>query len=192
MTATEIYAASQMFFPPPPAAEFCIKTIKRMRPGAGVYFLYDGQHCVYVGESVDVRKRLSGHEHLNQCDGIGVIWCESSQRKRVECFYIGLLDPRLNHQHSQINKPLPKTRRPSLWQSHSFVLRKTWLFLLKNPGASLTEMRKCGIGWRTRSKVVRDVIRRLEEWGFVGTEVEYTNGRPKVRIYPKHLTPAPR
>jgi DNA-binding PadR family transcriptional regulator len=48
-------------------------------------------------------------------------------------------------------------------------------------------MRKCGIGWKTRSKVVRDVIRRLEEWGFVGTEVEYTNGRPKVRIYPKQL-----
>lgn len=64
----------------------------------GVYFLYKGEDCVYVGGSANVRKRLSSHQHRNKCDSIEFIPCKVGEINQLEKFHIENLKPPLNRQ----------------------------------------------------------------------------------------------
>jgi excinuclease UvrABC nuclease subunit len=100
MNARQTWKLAKLFFPPPPTPDRVDIAIEKALSDSGVYFMYQRGVCVYVGESIDVRKRLNSHEQLEGIDYVGVIYCDSCQRKRLECFYIGLLNPERNHQNT--------------------------------------------------------------------------------------------
>jgi hypothetical protein len=81
-------------FPAEPCETFSVDEVRAMAPFCGVYFAYnDDGACHYVGESRNVASRVS------KCRGeigdrrIGVIKCEPHERKRIEAFYVAMLDP---------------------------------------------------------------------------------------------------
>jgi len=77
---------------PPPTHSVC--DVRRMRPFCGVYFAFneDGS-CHYVGESEDVTKRVSKSRPEIASRMIGLIECMPHDRKRIEAYFVALLDP---------------------------------------------------------------------------------------------------
>lgn len=70
-----------------------------MESFCGVYFSFDADgSCHYVGESVDVTTRVSRSRSEIGDMVIGLIKCERHERKRIEAYFIGLLDPPGNSQ----------------------------------------------------------------------------------------------
>ncbi len=63
-----------------------------------VYFLWRAEVCVYVGQSTNLKKRLSRHKKLMQGDRITWIYFPKADLNRAEGFYIWLLRPRRNRQ----------------------------------------------------------------------------------------------
>lgn len=80
---------------PPP--DFYFSDVRSMQPFSGLYFAYQGQQCVYVGESCDVPRRVTRRrKELSGLTGIGVLECNPADRKALESFFIGLLRPPRN------------------------------------------------------------------------------------------------
>lgn len=96
MTASELYEAAKYFFPPPPSPRLSCSCLDLLPNRPGVYFFWEGGFVIYVGESVNLKKRLCGHEHKSDTRRVSFIECDKSQRRRLEAFYIGVLDPVLN------------------------------------------------------------------------------------------------
>lgn len=172
MTAAEIYETARYFFPPPPSAEFYASDAARLPRSSGVYFIYEGVRIVYVGESVCLRDRLSCHEHATQSRMVSFIECDRHQRKRLESFYIGLLNPPLNSQSTE------RCRIDRIKASGKSLCRRAYEHVTSNPGCSLSELRKA-IGWKHRSAKVRSLIQRMTEWGFICEHQRQTKGRTK-------------
>lgn len=65
---------------------------------SGVYFLYQGSVVVYVGQAVDIRRRLAGHiaEGVKVFDGISFVPCAPSGLLTAERRYIQKLRPIYN------------------------------------------------------------------------------------------------
>ena len=174
MQISDIYQAAKYFFPPPPIphgeATDCIPA------SAGVYFIYEDQSIVYVGESINLRKRLRRHLHLTPSRKVTVIQCDVSQRKRLESFYIGVVNPPLNRESTFRCKAGNVKRKMS-----ASLYRRVHSFVSANPGCSLSELRHALGGSRT-SRVVRNAVERLEEWKLIHEVLTPTAGRTK-RIY---------
>lgn len=94
MTADELKR-----FPAAPDPEFTVDQVRAMEPFCGVYFSFneDGS-CHYVGESCDVTSRVSRSRPEISGRMIGVLSCEKHERKLIESYFIGLLDPPGNSQ----------------------------------------------------------------------------------------------
>jgi hypothetical protein len=77
---------------PPPTHSVC--DVRRMRPFCGVYFSFNADgSCHYVGESEDVTKRVSKSRPEIGDRMIGLIECKPHDRKRIEAYFVALLDP---------------------------------------------------------------------------------------------------
>jgi hypothetical protein len=175
MTAAEIYERARYFFPPPPPPEFSSINCQDVPEGAGVYFIHDAGRIIYVGESVCLLHRLQSHPHAKAGRDVSVIQCDKSQRRRLEAFYIGVLNPPLNRESSE--------RCPVIYRSpcRDSLPRKFLSHILRNPGCSLSELRQA-VGWREKAARARLVIERMKEWKFIREETVLTAGRSK-RIY---------
>jgi len=81
-------------FPSAPTPTHSVCDVRRMRPFCGVYFAFneDGS-CHYVGESEDVTKRVSKSRPEIADRMIGLIECMPHDRKRIEAYFVALLDP---------------------------------------------------------------------------------------------------
>ena len=62
-----------------------------------VYFLFQGDECVYVGQTVNLQSRLVAHiSNGIQFDSYSHIECEHDQLAATELKYIGAIMPKLN------------------------------------------------------------------------------------------------
>ena len=77
---------------PPPTHSVC--ELRSMQPFCGVYFAFneDGT-CHYVGESEDVTKRVSKSRPEIGNRMIGFIECMPHERRRIEAYFVALLNP---------------------------------------------------------------------------------------------------
>jgi hypothetical protein len=185
MTATEIYQNAGMFFPPPPIPQFASDQLSDAPESSGVYFLYEGDRLVYVGESLNVQRRLETHDHKGRFDKVGVIACDSQHRRRLESFYIGLLDPPLNHQSTSYSlKTRSRCKSVNLkCRDHSQLLRRLVDFIANHHGCSKTDLHEA-IGWRKGAIEVNAALNRLVEWKFIRVHFVATPGRRKQLFYP--------
>lgn len=81
----------------------------------GVYFLMNGPDVVYVGQSVNVVRRLGDHLENKDFDSVRVIPCKPSDLDNLEGFFIRFLRPRLNG--GGAGGGLPSAPRSELWDS---------------------------------------------------------------------------
>lgn len=81
-------------FPAPPDGQYTVCEVRRMKPFCGVYFAFnhDGS-CHYIGESEDVTNRVSKSRPEIGDRLIGVIQCMPHERKRLEAYFVAMLDP---------------------------------------------------------------------------------------------------
>jgi hypothetical protein len=180
MEAQDIYQSARLFFPPPPLPQFTAEQLEDAPRTCGVYFLYCGRRLLYVGESLDVRTRLASHPHISRFDGVGVLLCDIHHRKRMEAFYIGLLDPPFNHQSTEAcRKSKQSTRRRP---REVGVMRRVFRHIQRNPGCSLSGLHR-HVGWRQTSEQVAVILSRLESWRLVRRAVIQTGGRGKTVFY---------
>jgi len=81
-------------FPAAPPATHTVCDVRRMEGFCGVYFAFnDDGTCHYVGESEDVTKRVSRSRPEIGERMIGLIECMPHERKRIEAYFVALLDP---------------------------------------------------------------------------------------------------
>ena len=80
--------------PAEPQETFTVDQVRAMDEFPGVYFAYneDGS-CHYVGESEAVPRRVSKSRPEIGSRRIGVIKVEKHARKRVEAYFVAMLDP---------------------------------------------------------------------------------------------------
>lgn len=101
-------------FPDPPHPSCWLGAGKPIPNRPGVYFAWIeteyAWECVYVGESRCLCRRLANRPELEGAT-ITYLLVNEDDRKRCECFYIGLLDPRLNCQSTANVKPNKGARR---------------------------------------------------------------------------------
>ena len=175
MTPTQLYERAKYFFPPPPPPEFPSSDAAKAPRCPGVYFIYEGDEIVYVGESICVGDRLANHPHATHFRLASVITCEKIQRKRLESFYIGLINPRLNREST--------SRCQTVYSAPSAksLVRRIAEYVSRNPGCSLSDLRG-SCGWKIPASVACEVIRRMKEWKFLREEIVKTKGRPR-RVY---------
>lgn len=82
----------------------------------GIYFLFDGDECVYVGSATNIRQRFKSHTAaagLDRCEYILLpesIVSNINRLHMVEQFFIECLQPRLNTMWVPTGKH--KTRKP--------------------------------------------------------------------------------
>ena len=176
MTAKEIYEAAQMFFPPPPMPTVLASDIDQAPDCSGVYFLYSNNVLMYVGESLSIRKRLVRHQHKGKFDSFGWLRCDPAQRKRLESFYIGVLDPFLNHESTSAAVTRSEAKRP-VFQRGSLV-RRLLRFIALHPGCTKTQLHK-HVGWNKGAQDVNRVLDRMREWKLIHIEAVPTAGRTK-------------
>jgi hypothetical protein len=89
MTGSQI---SEM--PAEPTTVYEVKEIRSMESFCGVYFAFneDGS-CHYVGEAEDVTGRVRQSREEIGSRKIGFIRCELHERKRIEAYFVAMLDP---------------------------------------------------------------------------------------------------
>lgn len=69
----------------------------------GIYFLFDGEEIVYVGQSKDVCRRVGNHrlkkrEHEPKTfDKFAFIQCDAEKIDEIETFYIAKFNPKYNN-----------------------------------------------------------------------------------------------
>jgi len=68
---------------------------------AGVYFIWKGGQCVYIGQSLNLKQRCSGvHERINSDDRLSYVCLDPYELTWAENFYIGVMRPRRNYGRS--------------------------------------------------------------------------------------------
>jgi hypothetical protein len=141
----------------------------------GVYFLYDeNDRVVYVGESVNIARRFhGGHDHKGRFGAVGFLRCDPCHRRRLESFYIAIIDPPLNHQSSHYQS---KATHPAKPRSLPSIAKKIVLFVRSHDGCTKTQLHKAA-GWKIPSEEVDAAIERIIEWKLVRSEVRKTPGR---------------
>lgn len=89
MTADEISS-----LPAEPTETYTVDDVRSMDSFCGVYFAFneDGS-CHYVGESSDVTKRVTKSRSEIGNRRIGIIKCEPHERRRIEAYFVAMLDP---------------------------------------------------------------------------------------------------
>lgn len=81
-------------FPAEPSETFSVDQVRAMSEFCGVYFAYNSDgSCHYVGESKDVTSRVTASRQEIGGRRIGVIKCEPHERKRIEAYFVAMLDP---------------------------------------------------------------------------------------------------
>jgi hypothetical protein len=181
--AQQASQVGRFFFPPPPQPTSVADAIALATSSSGVYFFYQQGICVYIGESIDIKNRLRNHEHLKQIDAVGVIYCDSKQRKRLECFYIGLLNPERNEQSTTNTHERDKTRRATNKHEPQCSLLRSFLnYVMKNPGSRYSDILRNKRTLNARRR--REMLDFLVRWGAVQAVEEQTSGRPRLSIYP--------
>jgi hypothetical protein len=89
-------------FPAAPTETFTVCQVRKMESFSGVYFAFNSDgSCHYVGEAIDVTARVSKSRPEIGNRMIGVIRCDPHERKRIESYFIGVLDPPGNCQSTQ-------------------------------------------------------------------------------------------
>jgi hypothetical protein len=182
VTAAEIYQHAQMFFPPPPAPAMRADEVRNAPQSSGVYFLYQGQFVVYVGESVNIKARLSGHDQQGRFDAAGFLLCDPHQRKRLEAFYKGLLDPPLNHESSDrlLVRCRPGSGLAKKVKSQSGLIRSLVTVLSEKGRLSKTKLRRAvRRGWRNSASNFDEAVLFLVRWGAISVSKVETRGRPQ-------------
>ncbi len=89
-------AAWKRNMPEVPGPQITAKSVKDIGDVSGVYFLWDGASCVYVGKSKNIGQRLSSHSKLQARHDVSWLCCSEEQMHTWELFYIWLLQPELN------------------------------------------------------------------------------------------------
>jgi hypothetical protein len=85
--------------PVAPTKTHTVEEVRKMRPFSGVYFAFNADgSCHYVGEAKDVTKRVLRSRAEIGDRRIGVIACKASERKRIESYFIGIMNPPGNSQ----------------------------------------------------------------------------------------------
>jgi len=80
--------------PSPPPPSHTVEEVRSMETFCGVYLAYDPDgSCHYVGESLDVPGRVSKSRPEIGDRLIGLIRCVKRERKRIEAYFIAMLDP---------------------------------------------------------------------------------------------------
>lgn len=85
-----------IYNPPPPPADIMRLPRVPLTRGPGIYFLFDGDTCVYVGQSIQVHARAREHFSSKKYDSYSWLPVPASDLSRWEQHYITLLRPRLN------------------------------------------------------------------------------------------------
>lgn len=62
----------------------------------GVYFLRSGDEIVYIGQSINVYKRIAEHQNNKTFDGAEFLPCPKAELDNLEGFFTRLLRPTLN------------------------------------------------------------------------------------------------
>lgn len=62
----------------------------------GIYFLFDGDEIVYVGQSVDIMTRVGAHLRDKVFDSFNYIECDLCDLNNLEATYILELKPKYN------------------------------------------------------------------------------------------------
>lgn len=89
LTADEI---PKMPSPPPPS--HTVQEVRAMEKFCGVYLAYDADgSCHYVGESENVPDRVKKTRPEIGDRTIGLVRCEKHERKRIEAYFVAMLDP---------------------------------------------------------------------------------------------------
>ena len=67
-----------------------IRTTRKGVPSAisGIYFLFSGDRLVYIGQSVDVERRVINHAEALTFDSYGLIECPPEHLDELEAAYI--------------------------------------------------------------------------------------------------------
>lgn len=81
-------------FPSEPTETFSVEEVRAMPSFCGVYFSFnDDGSCHYVGESTDVTQRVSKSRPEIGERRIGLIRCDKNERRRIEAYFVAILDP---------------------------------------------------------------------------------------------------
>ena len=100
--ATRLSADEISEFPAAPTTTFTVAEVRKMDSFSGVYFAFDPDGtCHYVGEAKDVTSRVSKSRPEIGDRVIGVIRCDPHERKRIESYFIGVLNPPGNSQSTE-------------------------------------------------------------------------------------------
>jgi hypothetical protein len=98
-TAKKMSADEIADLPAAPTETFTVSEVRKMKSFSGVYFAFNNDgSCHYVGEAIDVTSRVSKSRPEIGERRIGIICCEAEHRKRIESYFIGVLDPPGNSQ----------------------------------------------------------------------------------------------
>lgn len=89
---------SGTYLPAPPATITPSKEYANVPPAPGVYFLWTGDVCEYVGQASCLSRRLAlgSHHVLREHHRISWLLFARSELDWAECYYIGTLRPVLN------------------------------------------------------------------------------------------------
>jgi hypothetical protein len=89
MTAEEI-----ALMPAEPTQTYTVDEVRRMEPFCGVYFAFDEDGlCHYVGESETVSTRVTKSRPEIGARRIGIIKCDPHERRRIEAYFVAMLNP---------------------------------------------------------------------------------------------------
>ena len=73
----------------------------KANPIVGIYFLWDSEELVYIGQSTDIHKRISEHLAVKKFTHYSFISCQRSQLNKLEKSYIQTYNPILNKTFSR-------------------------------------------------------------------------------------------
>jgi hypothetical protein len=107
----EMHASDIRQMPRPPDPQCNADEIKKLPAFSGVYVAWNDDGTVhYVGESTNVPSRVSRARPEIGDRRIGFVACPPQDRKRIECFFIGILDPPGNSQSTHRTSASSKSR----------------------------------------------------------------------------------
>lgn len=85
-------------YPPAPAERFeATKYGDNLPVASGVYFVWSGDSCEYVGQSINIAGRATlSHEKIVATDQVGFLLFDRSELLFAESYYIGIMRPQRN------------------------------------------------------------------------------------------------
>lgn len=99
-TRTRLEAITPCKYPAVPTNQFPVpknKNESNLPNKPGIYFLFRGNNVAYVGQSSNLRNRVTeGHHVLEIGDLVSCLTCDYSMLDFAESYYIGICQPKLN------------------------------------------------------------------------------------------------